>query len=70
MTVATLCYDLQGFPMELTPQVIPCCIVRIFEESSAEKPARWDLLTSKYTVIWFLIPRKVMSLGAREVHWC
>ncbi len=26
------CYDLQGFPTELTPQVIPCCIVRIFEE--------------------------------------
>ncbi len=26
------CYDLQGFPMELTPRGIPCCIVRIFEE--------------------------------------
>ncbi len=26
------CYDLQGFPTELTPRVIPCCIVRIFEE--------------------------------------
>ena len=26
------CNDLQGFPTELTPRVIPCCIVRIFEE--------------------------------------
>ncbi len=24
-------YDLQGFPTELTPRVIPCCIVRILE---------------------------------------
>ena len=26
------CCGVQGFPMELTPRVIPCCIVRIFEE--------------------------------------
>ncbi len=26
------CYDLQGFPTELTPRVIPRCIVRILEE--------------------------------------
>ncbi len=26
------CCGLQGFPMELTTRVIPCCIVRIFEE--------------------------------------
>ncbi len=25
-------YDLQGFPTELTSRVIPCCIIRIFEE--------------------------------------
>ncbi len=28
------CYSLQDFPTELTPQVIPCCIVRILEECS------------------------------------
>ncbi len=26
------CSGLQGFPTELTPRVIPCCNVRIFEE--------------------------------------
>ncbi len=26
------CYGLQGLPPELTPRVIPCCIVRILEE--------------------------------------
>ncbi len=26
------CHGLQGFPMELTPRVIICCIVRILEE--------------------------------------
>ncbi len=26
------CYGLQGFPTELTPRVIPCCIVRVLEE--------------------------------------
>ena len=28
---------LQGFPMELTPWAIPCCIVRIFEERGIHK---------------------------------
>ncbi len=26
------CYHLQGFPTELTPRVIRCCIIRILEE--------------------------------------
>ncbi len=32
--VGNPCYDLQGFPMELTPIVTPCCIDRNLEECS------------------------------------
>ncbi len=36
-TLPNSCYDLQGFPTELTPRVIPCCIVRILEECGSRE---------------------------------
>ncbi len=58
------CNDLQGFPTELTPRVIPCCIVRIFEECRILNGNKANSLVQKngyssethYNKIFYLTP--------------
>ncbi len=47
------CSGLQGFPTELTPRVIPCCIVRILEECIC------TICSSRTTEVLFWYPFSV-----------
>ncbi len=60
------CYDLQGYPTELTPGVIRCSIVRILERVQsmcALDPKQW---TAANILIYQV--RGLQSVGTRLLH--